>query len=79
MASQPRRGGARKGTRRPPRKGLPITPHKGGRSELMSAWRATPEARAKLETMMSVWDMSYADALNFFLSRAVVVPLVKAE
>lgn len=64
---------------RPSRKGLPIRAHKGGRSERMPAWRATPLVKTKLEAMMRVWEMTYADALNFLLGHASVPPLVKSD
>jgi hypothetical protein len=41
-----------------------ITPHKGGRTEIVSPARVTPETKAKLQTILERRGMSYADWLS---------------
>ena len=44
--------------------GEAITPHKGGRTELVHHARVTPETKAKLQAILERRGMSYADWLS---------------
>lgn len=48
-----------------------ITPHKGGRTEIVSTARVTPETKEKLQTILDRRGMSYADWLTEMVEREV--------